>query len=84
MAANSLDISGDRDFALESVFVLSLIAHCRKSGSCGVQAGNHSFIHLPQEFCTGSSIMPQKINPDVLELTRGKTARVIGKRYWCS
>jgi argininosuccinate lyase len=37
-----------------------------------------NFLKLPQEFCTGSSIMPQKINPDVLELTRGKTARVIG------
>jgi argininosuccinate lyase len=36
------------------------------------------FIQLPQEFCTGSSIMPQKVNPDVLELIRGKTARVIG------
>src|SRR5690606_34633115 len=37
-----------------------------------------NFIKLPQAFCTGSSIMPQKINPDVLELTRGKTARVVG------
>ncbi len=37
-----------------------------------------SFIKLPQQFCTGSSIMPQKINPDTLELTRGKAARVIG------
>jgi argininosuccinate lyase len=37
-----------------------------------------NFIQLPQQFCTGSSIMPQKINPDVLELTRGKTARVVG------
>ena len=36
------------------------------------------FLRLPQEFCTGSSIMPQKINPDVLELIRGKTGRVIG------
>jgi argininosuccinate lyase len=36
------------------------------------------FLKLPQTFCTGSSIMPQKINPDVLELTRGKTARVVG------
>ena len=36
------------------------------------------FIKLPQSFCTGSSIMPQKINPDVLELVRGKTARVVG------
>ena len=37
-----------------------------------------NFITLPDQFCTGSSIMPQKINPDVLELTRGKTARVVG------
>jgi argininosuccinate lyase len=37
-----------------------------------------NFIQLPQEFCTGSSIMPQKINPDVLELIRGKTGRVVG------
>jgi argininosuccinate lyase len=37
-----------------------------------------NFLKLSQEFCTGSSIMPQKVNPDVLELTRGKTARVIG------
>jgi argininosuccinate lyase len=37
-----------------------------------------NFLQLPQEFCTGSSIMPQKINPDVLELTRGKAARVVG------
>jgi argininosuccinate lyase len=36
------------------------------------------FLRLPQEFCTGSSIMPQKINPDVLELIRGKTGRVVG------
>jgi argininosuccinate lyase len=36
------------------------------------------FLRLPQQFCTGSSIMPQKINPDVLELTRGKAGRVIG------
>ena len=37
-----------------------------------------NFLKLPQAFCTGSSIMPQKVNPDVLELIRGKTARVIG------
>ena len=37
-----------------------------------------NFLKLPQAFCTGSSIMPQKINPDVLELIRGKTARVVG------
>ena len=44
-----------------------------------------NFIKLPEAFCTGSSIMPQKINPDVLELIRGKTARVIGnlQALWC-
>jgi len=43
------------------------------------------FIKLPQAFCTGSSIMPQKVNPDTLELTRGKSARVVGicKPCWC-
>lgn len=81
VAANSLDISSDRDFALESVFVLSLIAaHLSTWAEEWIlwSTSEYSFIHLPQEFCTGSSIMPQKINPDVLELTRGKTARVIG------
>lgn len=81
VAANSLDISSDRDFALESAFVLSLIAaHLSTWAEEWIlwSTSEFSFLHLPQEFCTGSSIMPQKINPDVLELTRGKTARVIG------
>ena len=41
------------------------------------------FLKLPQAFCTGSSIMPQKINPDVLELVRGKTARLVGNVTAC-
>ncbi len=40
-----------------------------------------NFIKMPHQFCTGSSIMPQKVNPDTLELTRGKTARVIGNLH---
>lgn len=81
VAANSLDVSGDRDFVLEFAFVMTLIASHLSSWTeewilwSTVEFG---FIRLPQEFCTGSSIMPQKINPDVLELIRGKTARVIG------
>lgn len=81
VAANSLDISSDRDFVLEAAFVLSLIAEHLSTWAeewilwSTVEFG---FIKLPHEFCTGSSIMPQKINPDVLELTRGKTGRVIG------
>ena len=81
VAANSLDVSSDRDFVLESAFVLSVIA-CHLSTWAEEwilwSTAEFGFLTLPQEFCTGSSIMPQKINPDVLELTRGKTGRVIG------
>ena len=81
VAANSLDVSSDRDFVLELSFVLALIA-AHLSGWAEEwilwSTVEFRFLTLPQEFCTGSSIMPQKINPDVLELTRGKSARVIG------
>jgi len=81
VAANSMDVSSDRDFVLESAFALTLVAEHLSTWAdewilwSTVEFG---FIRLPQEFCTGSSIMPQKVNPDALELTRGKTARVIG------
>ena len=81
VAANSLDVSSDRDFVLESAFVLTLIAeHLSTWAEEWIlwSTVEFSFLELPQQFCTGSSIMPQKINPDVLELTRGKTARVVG------
>ncbi|MFO1065970.1 MAG: argininosuccinate lyase [Pirellulales bacterium] len=81
VAANSIDVSSDRDFALESAFVLSVIAtHLSGWAEEWIlwSTVEFSFIRLPQQFCTGSSIMPQKINPDTLELTRGKAARVIG------
>ena len=81
VAANSIDISSDRDFAVESVFVLSLIAtHLSGWAEEWIlwSTTEFGFIKLPQAFCTGSSIMPQKVNPDTLELTRGKSARVIG------
>jgi argininosuccinate lyase len=81
VAANSLDVSSDRDFAVESAFVLALIAaHLSTWAEEWIlwSTAEFNFLRLPQEFCTGSSIMPQKINPDVLELTRGKTGRVIG------
>ena len=81
VAQNSLDISSDRDFVLEFVFVLSLIAE-HLSGWAEEwilwSTVEFNFLTLPQELCTGSSIMPQKINPDVLELIRGKTSRVVG------
>jgi argininosuccinate lyase len=81
IAANSLDAASDRDFVLEFAFVLSLIAlHLSTWAEEWIlwATSEFNFIKLPQAFCTGSSIMPQKVNPDVLELIRGKTARVAG------
>jgi argininosuccinate lyase len=81
VAGNSLDISSDRDFVLEFVFALSLVGiHLSGWAEEWIlwSTTEFDFIQLPHAFCTGSSIMPQKINPDVLELTRGKSARVIG------
>ncbi len=81
VTANSLDTSSDRDFLIEFTFVLTLIAEHLSTWAeewilwSTVEFG---FLDLPQAFCTGSSIMPQKVNPDVLELIRGKTARVVG------
>jgi argininosuccinate lyase len=78
---NSLDTSSDRDFALEFAFTLAVIAeHLSTWAEEWIlwSTSEFSFLKLPQAFCTGSSIMPQKINPDVLELVRGKTARVVG------
>ncbi|HMO87162.1 MAG TPA: argininosuccinate lyase, partial [Lacipirellulaceae bacterium] len=81
LVANSLDSSSDRDFAIEFAFALALVAeHLSVWAEEWIlwSTVEFGFLRLPQAFCTGSSIMPQKINPDVLELTRGKTARVIG------
>ena len=81
LVANSLDSSSDRDFAIEYAFVLTLIAeHLSTWAEEWIlwSTSEFNFLTLPQAYCTGSSIMPQKINPDVLELVRGKTARVVG------
>lgn len=80
-AANSLDVSSDRDFVAETVFDLTLIATHLSNWAeewilwCTTEFG---FIKLPNAYTTGSSIMPQKRNPDVLELIRGKAGRVVG------
>ena len=81
LVANSIDSSSDRDFVMESLFCLTAISvHLSTWAEEWIlwATSEFDFIQLPHAFCTGSSIMPQKINPDVLELTRGKTARVIG------
>jgi argininosuccinate lyase len=79
IASNSLDVSSDRDFLLEYVFALSVIAlHLAGWAEEWVlwSTTEFGFLLLPDAFCTGSSIMPHKKNPDVLELIRGKSARV--------
>jgi argininosuccinate lyase len=81
VAANSLDVSSDRDFAIEFVFALSLTAvHLSGWAEEWVlwSTTEFGFLDLPDAFCTGSSIMPHKKNPDVLELIRGRSARVVG------
>ncbi len=81
VAANSLDAASDRDFVCELAFVISLAAvHLSQWAEEWIlySTQEFGFLLLPEGFCTGSSIMPQKINPDVLELVRGKSARVIG------
>ena len=80
VARNSLDVSSDRDFLLEYVFCLSVTAlHLSGWAEEWVlwSTTEFSFLDLPDAFCTGSSIMPHKKNPDVLELIRAKAARVV-------
>jgi argininosuccinate lyase len=81
ITANSLDASSDRDFIIEFVFDLALLAtHLSGWAEEWILWSSTEFgiIELPDAFCTGSSIMPHKKNPDVLELIRGRSARVIG------
>ena len=78
---NSLDGVSDRDYVVETLSVLAIImAHLsRLSEELIVWSSQEfSFVELPDGFCTGSSMMPQKKNPDVPELIRGKTGRVYG------
>ncbi|TBW58208.1 argininosuccinate lyase [Marinobacter halodurans] len=78
---NSLDSVSDRDFAIEfGSFAALLMTHLSRFSEELVlwTSAQFDFIDLPDRFCTGSSIMPQKKNPDVPELVRGKTGRVNG------
>lgn len=78
---NSLDSVSDRDFAIEfTAFASLLMTHLSRFSEELVlwTSAQFNFIELPDRFCTGSSIMPQKKNPDVPELVRGKTGRVNG------
>lgn len=80
-SANSLDGVSDRDFAIEFCAASALLmTHLSRFSEEIVlwSSAQFNFVHLPDAFCTGSSIMPQKKNPDVPELVRGKTGRVNG------
>jgi argininosuccinate lyase len=79
--SNSIDAVSDRDFAMELVFDLALVAlHLSRLAEDWLIwcTREFDFIDLDEAFCTGSSIMPQKKNPDVLELIRGRCGRVYG------
>lgn len=81
VTANSMDTTGDRDFALEFLFCLNLIqVHLSRLAEELIlwSSKEFEFIRIGDRYCTGSSIMPQKKNPDVPELIRGKTGRVTG------
>ncbi len=81
ISENSMDAVSDRDFVIEFLFASSLLM-MHLSRLCEEliiwSSQEFGFITLPDAYCTGSSIMPQKKNPDLLELTRGKTGRVYG------
>ena len=79
--ANSIDATSDRDFALEFVNALSLLAvHLSRWAEENIlfSSQEYGFLALPEAYSTGSSAMPQKKNPDLLELVRGKSGRVLG------
>jgi argininosuccinate lyase len=81
ITANSMDTSGDRDFALEFLFCCTVIQlHLSRLAEELVlwSSSEFDFVEIGDRYCTGSSIMPQKKNPDIPELIRGKSGRVTG------
>jgi len=84
ITANSLDAVSDRDFALEFLFALTTLAmHLSRLAEDMMlfATPEFGFVELPDEFSTGSSLMPQKKNPDAWELIRGKTGRIYGALF---
>ncbi|MGQ9658933.1 MAG: argininosuccinate lyase [Thermochromatium sp.] len=80
-AENSLDAVSDRDFAIEFTAAAAiLMMHLSRFSEELIlwSSAQFGFVELPDSFCTGSSIMPQKKNPDVPELVRGKSGRIFG------
>ncbi len=82
VSPNSLDAVGDRDFAVEAVFVATLAGtHLSRLAEDLVlfSTAEFGFVVLAEPFTTGSSLMPQKRNPDALELVRGRSAQLLGR-----
>jgi argininosuccinate lyase len=81
VTANSMDTSGDRDYAIEFTSDCTMIQlHLSRLSEELVlwSSQEFNFVNISDKFCTGSSIMPQKKNPDIPELIRGKSGRVVG------
>src|SRR2546422_6020324 len=81
ISANALDATGDRDFVADVLFAIALIGvHLSRLGAelITYASGEFGFVTLADNFSTGSSLMPQKRNPDVFELARGKAGRMLG------
>ena len=81
VSRNSIDATSDRDFCAEFIFCCSLIsAHLSRMAEDWIiySSNEFDFVHVDDAFCTSSSMMPQKRNPDMLELIRGKTGAVYG------
>src|SRR2546426_711655 len=81
ISANALDATGDRDFVADVLFAIALTgAHLSRLGAERITyaSGEFGFVTLADSFSTGSSLMPQKRNPDVFELARGKAGRMLG------
>jgi argininosuccinate lyase len=81
VSPNALDVTGDRDFVAETAFALALAGThlSRLAGELlSYASAEYGFVRLADEYCTGSSLLPQKRNPDVLELARAKAGRLLG------
>ena len=81
VSANALDVTGDRDFVAEVLFALALVGtHLSRLGAELIlyASSEYGFVKLSDDFSTGSSLMPQKRNPDVFELARAKSGRLLG------
>src|SRR5205807_3258280 len=81
VTSNSVDVTSERDFVLEFVNALTLLSlHLSRWAEEMIifATQEFEFVHLPEAYSTGSSAMTQKKNPDLLELVRGKAARVVG------